>query len=208
MILCYSSGPKIRLKTRLCVNQSGQEFDRFDRTCGLIGQPVGFTRLVKKKLFEYYAASRCAIRDAKVENGFSALRESNDTNFLKHNGQSRNLNVYDRSTPSYLIAQSILHKPKYKSYLNVRHMTWFLAGTKYQMSGLLITNIMYNVVVHLSTKTVLHQIQLSFLTVSFYVEQKKNELKIGWGKPAITENPIYNVDAIKLIITLKKLDWN
>ena len=67
---------------------------------------------------------------------------------------------------------------------------------------------MYNVVVHLSTKTVLHQIQLSFLTVSFYVEQKKTELKIGWGKPAIAENPIYNVDAIKLIITLKKLDWN
>ena len=39
----------------------------------------------------------------------------------------------------------------------------YLAGTKYQISlGLLITNIMYNVAVHLSTKTVLHQIQLSF----------------------------------------------
>ena len=164
---------------------------------------------------------------SRVETSFTSL--GSDCQWFVHEW------CIDRTTPSYLIlqspsAQSILHKPKYKSYLNVRHMTrltpflfcemvgipWtgllvkFIAGTKYQilLDLITITNIMYNVVMHLSTKTVLHQIQLSFLTVSFSVEQKKTELKIGWGKPAITENPIYNVDAIKLIITLKKLDWN
>ena len=30
----------------------------------------------------------------KIEGGVVALRESDDTNFLKPNGQSRNLNVY------------------------------------------------------------------------------------------------------------------
>ena len=33
----------------------------------------------------------------KVEGGVGALRESDDTNFLKPNGQSRNLNVYGRN---------------------------------------------------------------------------------------------------------------
>ena len=31
----------------------------------------------------------------KLEGGAGALRESDDTNFLKPNGQSRNLNIYD-----------------------------------------------------------------------------------------------------------------
>ena len=30
----------------------------------------------------------------KIEGGVGALRESDDSNFLKPNGQSRNLNVY------------------------------------------------------------------------------------------------------------------
>ena len=30
----------------------------------------------------------------KIEGGVGALQESDDTNFLKPNGQSRNLNVY------------------------------------------------------------------------------------------------------------------
>ena len=30
----------------------------------------------------------------KIEGGAGALRESDDTNFLKPNGQSRNLNIY------------------------------------------------------------------------------------------------------------------
>ena len=30
----------------------------------------------------------------KIQGGVGALRESNDTNFLNPNGQSRNLNVY------------------------------------------------------------------------------------------------------------------
>ena len=32
----------------------------------------------------------------KIEGGVGALRESDDTNFLKPNGQSRNLNVYGK----------------------------------------------------------------------------------------------------------------
>ena len=31
----------------------------------------------------------------KIEGGVGALRESDDTNFLKPNGQSRNLNIYE-----------------------------------------------------------------------------------------------------------------
>ena len=33
----------------------------------------------------------------KIEGGVVALRESDDSNFLKPNGQSRNLNIYDNS---------------------------------------------------------------------------------------------------------------
>ena len=33
----------------------------------------------------------------KIEGGVGALRESVDTNFLKPNGQSRNLNIYGYS---------------------------------------------------------------------------------------------------------------
>ena len=34
----------------------------------------------------------------KLEGGVGVLRESDDTNFLKLNGQSRNLNIYDHAT--------------------------------------------------------------------------------------------------------------
>ena len=34
----------------------------------------------------------------KIEGGVGALRESDDTNFLKPNGQSRNLNIYGLET--------------------------------------------------------------------------------------------------------------
>ena len=30
----------------------------------------------------------------KIEGGVGAMRESDDTNFLKPNGQSRNINIY------------------------------------------------------------------------------------------------------------------
>ena len=60
----------------------------------MIGQLVGFTRLVK--ILFGHAASGCAIREAKIEGGVGALRESDVTNFLKPNGQSRNLNIYGR----------------------------------------------------------------------------------------------------------------
>ena len=58
----------------------------------MTGQLVGFTRLVK--ILFGHAASGCAIRKAKIEGGVGALRESDVTNFLKPNGQSRNLNIY------------------------------------------------------------------------------------------------------------------
>ena len=32
----------------------------------------------------------------KIEGGVGALRESDDTNFLKPNGQSRNLDIYEQ----------------------------------------------------------------------------------------------------------------
>ena len=38
----------------------------------------------------------------KLEGGVGVLRESDDTNVLKPNGQSRNLNVYDNMTPSQM----------------------------------------------------------------------------------------------------------
>ena len=34
----------------------------------------------------------------KIEGGVGALREFDDANFLKPNGQSRNLNIYDKYT--------------------------------------------------------------------------------------------------------------
>ena len=40
----------------------------------------------------------------KIEGGVGALRESDDTNFLKPNGQSRNLNIYD-AYRTFTIAQ-------------------------------------------------------------------------------------------------------
>ena len=37
----------------------------------------------------------------KIEGGVGALWESDDTNFLKPNGQSRNLNVYGYNWPNF-----------------------------------------------------------------------------------------------------------
>ena len=34
----------------------------------------------------------------KIEGGVGELRESDDSNFLKPNGQSRNLNIYEYNT--------------------------------------------------------------------------------------------------------------
>ena len=62
----------------------------------MIGHLVGLTRLVKI-LFEH-AASGCAIREVKIEGGVGALRESDVTNFLKPNGQSKKLNIYGISS--------------------------------------------------------------------------------------------------------------
>ena len=42
----------------------------------------------------------------KIEGGVGALRESDDTNFLKPNGQSRNLNIYDYATYYVALADS------------------------------------------------------------------------------------------------------
>ena len=42
----------------------------------------------------------------KIEGGVGALRESDDTNFLKPNGQSRNLNVYGIITSSLTLCQA------------------------------------------------------------------------------------------------------
>ena len=39
----------------------------------------------------------------KIEGGVDALREFDDTNFLKPNGQSRNLNIYDPNITDYYI---------------------------------------------------------------------------------------------------------
>ena len=39
----------------------------------------------------------------KIQGGVGALRESDDTNFLKPNGQSRNLNVYGKDSSKSMI---------------------------------------------------------------------------------------------------------
>ena len=39
----------------------------------------------------------------KIEGGVEALREYDDTNFLKPNGQSRNLNVYASNPKLWII---------------------------------------------------------------------------------------------------------
>ena len=43
----------------------------------------------------------------KIEGGVGALRWSDDTNFLKFNGQSRNLNVYVFNAPTVLKTMSM-----------------------------------------------------------------------------------------------------
>ena len=44
----------------------------------------------------------------KIEGGVGALRESDDTNFLKPNGRSRNFNIYDIE-PSFYV-KLLIHK--------------------------------------------------------------------------------------------------
>ena len=39
----------------------------------------------------------------KIEGGVGALRESDDANFLKPNGQSRNLNIYEQLAFSFVV---------------------------------------------------------------------------------------------------------
>ena len=39
----------------------------------------------------------------QIEGGVEALREYDDTNFLKPNGQSRNLNIYDNNCEVHLL---------------------------------------------------------------------------------------------------------
>ena len=41
----------------------------------------------------------------KLEGGVGALRESDDTNFLKPNGRSRNLNIYDGKSTQHLASR-------------------------------------------------------------------------------------------------------
>ena len=41
----------------------------------------------------------------KIQGGVGALRESDDTNFLEPNGQSRNLNVYDLDPINSLVSR-------------------------------------------------------------------------------------------------------
>ena len=41
----------------------------------------------------------------KIEGGVGALRESDDTNFLKPNGQSRNLNIYEWNPVKFSVVQ-------------------------------------------------------------------------------------------------------
>ena len=45
-------------------------------------------------------------RRRKIEGGVGALRESTYKNFLKFNGQSRNLNVYEPHTILYMVNYS------------------------------------------------------------------------------------------------------
>ena len=39
----------------------------------------------------------------KLKGGVGALWESDDTNFLKPNGQSRNLNIYDNNKKQFYV---------------------------------------------------------------------------------------------------------
>ena len=41
----------------------------------------------------------------KIEDGVDALRESDDTNFLKPNGQSRNFNIYGLQVVSIFLGK-------------------------------------------------------------------------------------------------------
>ena len=58
----------------------------------------------------------------KIEGGVGALRESDDTNFVKPNGQSRDLNIYGISAYSYLQLQ--LYFYVYNKLINI--CVWFI----------------------------------------------------------------------------------
>ena len=73
----------------------------FLQTSGLIGRLLRITRLEKIQ-FESCVTSRCDIHDAKVRVALLHMWESGDTNFLKPNGQSRNLNIYGYKASSPL----------------------------------------------------------------------------------------------------------
>ena len=73
---------QIRLITRLCINQSGQEFGSFSK------------HATDWSAGRFNKTCENTVR-RKVEGGVGAMLESDDTNFLKPNGQSRNLNIYD-----------------------------------------------------------------------------------------------------------------
>ena len=48
----------------------------------------------------------------KVEGGVGSLRESDDTDFLKPNGQSRNLNIYDSSPFLLVLGYEVAKVPR------------------------------------------------------------------------------------------------
>ena len=52
----------------------------------------------------------------KIQGGVGALRESDDTNFLEPNGQSRNLNVYESQLEAIAL-RSVLHNVKIAVFL-------------------------------------------------------------------------------------------
>ena len=52
----------------------------------------------------------------KIEGGVGALRESDDANFLKPNGQSRNLNIYVFDSP---ITNDEFHWPNNKKKIDL-----------------------------------------------------------------------------------------
>ena len=47
----------------------------------------------------------------KIEGGVGALRESDDTNYLKPNGQSRNLDIYAIDYNDITCLETLIHVP-------------------------------------------------------------------------------------------------
>ena len=59
----------------------------------------------------------------KIEGGVGALRESVDTNFLKPNGQSRNLNIYgEQGLPGSTIFRRIVIFDLFSKSLYAAHL--------------------------------------------------------------------------------------